>query len=188
MVKFTILHPAFKLFLFGAFRSNFSQSISKINNPYFLSLGWSDDVFVFCAIIADTSFNGKALFFKIDILPCQSANFTDTKSRIVCYLDWQDCRWILYFEIFNQSLIIFCEIGCMPSSTSSSENKSTSSACFFSLIYCIGLKVIYCFGNTANRNDCCNTAEKNGCNLCCILFSLFHLEIATKCKQIEKCL
>ena len=28
------------------------------------------------------------------------------------------------------------------------------------LIYCIGLKVIYCFGDTANRNDCCNTAEK----------------------------
>ena len=53
-----------------------------------------------------------------------------------------------------------CEIGCVPSSTSSSEKRSTSSACFFSLIYCIGLKLINCFGNTAKRNDCCNTAEK----------------------------
>ena len=159
VVKFTILHPAFKLFFSGGFQY-FSQSIAKINNPYFLSLGRSDDVFMFCAIIADTSFNGQALFFKIDVLPCQSANFTDTKSRIVCDLDWQDCRWILYFEVFYQSLISSWEIGCMPSSTSSSENKSTSSACFFSLIYCIGLKVINCFGNTANRKACCNTAEK----------------------------
>ena len=106
VVKFTILHPAFKLFFSGGFQY-FSQSIAKINNPYFLSLGRSDDVFMFCAIIADTSFNGQALFFKIDVLPCQSANFTDTKSRIVCDLDWQDCRWILYFEVFYQSLIIF---------------------------------------------------------------------------------
>ena len=74
VVKFTILHPAFKLFFSGGFQY-FSQSIAKINNPYFLSLGRSDDVFMFCAIIADTSFNGQALFFKIDVLPCQSANF-----------------------------------------------------------------------------------------------------------------
>ena len=32
-----------------------------------------------------------------------------------------------------------------------------------SLIYCMGLNVIYCFGNTAKRKDCCMTAEK--CNL-----------------------
>ncbi len=55
MVKFTILHPAFKLFFSGGFQY-FSQSIAKINNPYFLSLGRSDDVYMFCAIIADTSF------------------------------------------------------------------------------------------------------------------------------------
>ena len=29
-----------------------------------------------------------------------------------------------------------------------------------SLIYCMGLNVIYCFGNTAKRKDCCMTAEK----------------------------
>ena len=106
MVKFTILHPAFKLFFSGGFQY-FSQSIAKINNPYFLSLGRSDDVYMFCAIIADTSFNGQSLFFKIDVLPCRSASFTDTKSRIVCNLDWQNCRWILYFEVFHQFLIIF---------------------------------------------------------------------------------
>ena len=38
-----ILHPAFKLFFSGGFQY-FSQSIAKINNPYFLSLGWSDAV------------------------------------------------------------------------------------------------------------------------------------------------
>ena len=31
--------------------------------------------------------------------------------------------------------------------------------CIRDRIYCIGLKVINCFGNTANRKACCNTAE-----------------------------
>ena len=43
---------------------------------------------------------------------------------------------------------------------SSSENKSTSYAFRFSLMYCIGLNVISCFGNTAKWNDCCETDEK----------------------------
>ena len=43
VVKFSVLHPVFKLFLSGIAK-NLSQRISKINNPYFFSLGWSDDV------------------------------------------------------------------------------------------------------------------------------------------------
>ena len=43
VVKFSVLHPVFKLFLSGIVK-NLSQRISKINNPYFFSLGWSDDV------------------------------------------------------------------------------------------------------------------------------------------------
>ncbi len=46
MVKFTILHPAFKLFFSGCFQY-FSQSIAKIDNPYFLSLGRSDEFLCF---------------------------------------------------------------------------------------------------------------------------------------------
>ena len=45
VIKLSVLHPVFKLFLSGIAK-NLSQRISKINNPYFLSLGWSDDVLV----------------------------------------------------------------------------------------------------------------------------------------------
>lgn len=61
------LHPAFKLFFSGGFQY-FCQCIAKINNFYFLSLGWSDDVFMFRTIIADNSFNGHTLFPKINVL------------------------------------------------------------------------------------------------------------------------
>ena len=40
MIKLSLLHPVFKLFLSGV-AENFCQRITKINNPYFLSLGRS---------------------------------------------------------------------------------------------------------------------------------------------------
>lgn len=69
VIKFAILHPAFKLF-FSSSLQYFCQCIAKINNSYFFTLGRSDDVFVFCAIIADTVLNGQELFFKVNVLPC----------------------------------------------------------------------------------------------------------------------
>ena len=45
VIKLPILHPVFKLFLSGI-AENLCQCIAKINNPYFLPLGWSDDVFM----------------------------------------------------------------------------------------------------------------------------------------------
>ena len=52
-------------------------------------------------------------------------------------------------------------VGALSTSPSSSANSSYSS--FFPLhtTYCIGLKEISFFGNTANRNAPCNTAENN---------------------------
>ena len=52
-------------------------------------------------------------------------------------------------------------VGVLSTSPPSSANSSYSS--FFPLhtTYCIGLKEISFFGNTANRNAPCNTAENN---------------------------
>ena len=52
-------------------------------------------------------------------------------------------------------------VGALSTSPSSSANSSYSS--FFPLhtTYCIGLKEISFFGNTANRNAPCNTAENS---------------------------
>ena len=105
VVKFTILHPAFKLFFSGGFQY-FSQSIAKINNPYFLSLGRSNHIFMLCTVVTDTSFNGQALIFKVDVLPCKTTGFTDAKSCIICNLNRQDRRWIFLFQILDKLLII----------------------------------------------------------------------------------
>ena len=43
------------LFFSGSFQY-FSQRISKINNPYFFPFRWSDNIFVFHAVVADTAF------------------------------------------------------------------------------------------------------------------------------------
>ena len=45
VVKFSVLHSVFKLFLSGITK-NLCQCISKINNPYLFSFGWSDDILV----------------------------------------------------------------------------------------------------------------------------------------------
>lgn len=45
VVKFSVLHSVFKLFLSGIAK-NLCQCISKINNPYLFSFGWSDDILV----------------------------------------------------------------------------------------------------------------------------------------------
>ena len=45
VVKFSVLHSVFKLFLSGSAK-NLCQCISKINNPYLFSFGWSDDILV----------------------------------------------------------------------------------------------------------------------------------------------
>ena len=60
-----------------------------------------------CTVITDTSFNGQALIFKVDVLPCKTTGFPDTKSCIVCNLDRQDCRWIFLFQILDKPFIIF---------------------------------------------------------------------------------
>ena len=62
VVKFSVLHSVFKLFLSGIAK-NLCQRISKINNPYLFSLGWSDDILMPWTIIADTTSDRKALFF-----------------------------------------------------------------------------------------------------------------------------
>ena len=105
VVKFSVLHPAFQLFPSGCFQY-FSQRISKINNPYFLSLGRSNHIFMLCTVVTDTSFNGQALIFKVDVLPCKTTGFPDTKSCIICNLNRQDRRWIFLFQILDKSLII----------------------------------------------------------------------------------
>ena len=40
VIKLSLLHPVFKLFLSGV-AENFCQRITKINNPYFLTFGRS---------------------------------------------------------------------------------------------------------------------------------------------------
>ena len=38
---------------------------------------------------SDAASYGKALFFQIYVLPCQTAGFSNTKPGIIGYLDWQ---------------------------------------------------------------------------------------------------
>ena len=61
---------------------------------------------MFRTVITDTAFYGQALFFKVDVLPCKTTGFPDTKSCIICDLDRQNCRWIFLFQILDKSLII----------------------------------------------------------------------------------
>ena len=105
VVKFPVLHPAFQLFPSCCFQY-FSQRISKINNPYFLSFGRSNHIFMLRTVITDISFNSQALIFKVDVLPCKTTGFPDTKSCIVCNLDWQNRRWIFLFQILDKPFII----------------------------------------------------------------------------------
>ena len=105
VVKFPVLHPAFQLFPSCCFQY-FSQCISKINNPYFLSLGCSNHIFMLRSVITDTAFYGQALFFKVDVLPCKTTGFPDTKSCIICDLNRQNCRWIFLFQILDKPLVI----------------------------------------------------------------------------------
>ena len=100
------MHPVFELFFSGRFQY-FSQCITKINNPYFLPLCWSDYIFVFHTIVADTAFYGQALFFKVNVLPGKTAGFSDSESGIICNLDRQNGGWIFLFKIFDKSFIIF---------------------------------------------------------------------------------
>jgi hypothetical protein len=61
---------------------------------------------VLSTIVTDTASYGQILLLKVNVLPCQSAGFSDTKTSIVGYLDWQYSRRILFFEIRNQPLVI----------------------------------------------------------------------------------
>lgn len=49
VIKLSLLHPVFKLFLSGV-AENFCQRITKINNPYFLTFGRSGTEAVYVGV------------------------------------------------------------------------------------------------------------------------------------------
>ena len=97
------------------------------------------------------------------------------------------CRWIvILLQKFNQSFhnplveLAVYRHPCHHQKTGQPHPSGTSSVC-------IGLKVIYCFGDTANRNDCCNAAEKEQDVIFAVTFSFkTHLDSTTKESRSKK--
>ena len=162
VIESAILHTVFKL-LFPCFLQDVSEGIAKINYPHFLPLCRADFVLMGSTVVTDAPVDCQALFLKVDVLPSQPCNFPKPESCEIGYLYGQDCVLTPLAKLCNQFWYCSNDSGLtLPLSVSvSSANKSISSFLCLMTTYCIGLNVMYCFGNTAKRNDCCNTAEND---------------------------
>ena len=161
LVEFPILKTVFVLFLF-CIPQNICEGIAKVNNPDLFPLCRTDFVLMGSTIVADAPAYSEILFFKVDILPCQTCYLSKSETCKVCYLNRKNRIPTSFSKLFSFRYISK-ESGLTLSLSVavSSANKSVSSFLCLITTYCIGLKVINCFGNTANRNDCCNTAEND---------------------------
>ena len=71
LVEFPILKTVFVLFLF-CIPQNICEGIAKVNNPDLFPLCRTDFVLMGSTIVADAPAYSEILFFKVDILPCQT--------------------------------------------------------------------------------------------------------------------
>lgn len=62
------------------------QRVAEVNSADFLPLCRSYLGLVPCSVVADTAAYRKELLVKVDVLPSQGANFTDTQACIIGYL------------------------------------------------------------------------------------------------------
>ncbi len=74
---------------------------------------------------------------------------------------WKPSNSGTFLAAVQQAVSTVAGSSRQPSSLRHTKEISISSFLCLITTYCMGLNVMYCFGNTAKRNDCCNTAEND---------------------------
>lgn len=100
-VKRPVLDTVKHLFLFRCPQDR-RQGIAEIHGSDFLALGGADLGFLPGGVVPHTAADCQALLIQVNILPCQAASLTDTKSGEICDLDRQKRRIAFFLQKFDQ--------------------------------------------------------------------------------------
>ena len=116
-----------------------------------------------CAVVPHTAAYRQVLLVQIDVLPSQAADLANAKPRVVGDLYGQQRRVFPLLSDMPVQLQVL-PVGDGRNRETASASSSAEDVRFLlpapaAVTYCIGLKVISRFGNTAKRNAPCSTAE-----------------------------
>ena len=85
---------------------NLSQGVAEVYGSDFLSFGGPDFQLMPCPIVAHTAAGRQALFFQINVLPCQRTDLTNPKPGVIGDPDRKKRRIVLGFQKIGQALIL----------------------------------------------------------------------------------
>ena len=106
LVEFPILKTVFVLFLF-CIPQNICEGIAKVNNPDLFPLCRTDFVLMGSTIVANAPAYSEILFFKVDILPCQTCYLSKSETCKVCYLNRKNRIPPSFSKLLNQFPVHF---------------------------------------------------------------------------------